>query len=91
VRRVVVYFIIPPQTNGIYRNQKFGLKILKSMRGKAFGENISELIHSRNKFHLEILSKNSLTDEVKIHLNMFCSGMEDWVGGYGEGRHIITP
>ena len=60
------------------------------MGGKTFGENVSKLIHGGNKFHLKILSKNSFSDEVKIDLNMFCSGMEDGVGSYGEGRHIIT-
>ena len=61
------------------------------MGGKTIGKNVSKLIQSGNKFHLKIFVKNSFTDEVKIYLNMFCSGMEDWVGSDGEGRHIITP
>ena len=38
LQRCVVYFIIPPQTNGVHWNQKFGLKIMKPGRRETLGK-----------------------------------------------------
>ena len=88
---VVIYSIIPPQTNGAHWNQKFGLKSLKPWRRKAFGKNISQLVNSGDKFDLKIFAKDSFSDEVEVHFNMLCTSMKNRIRGNGEGRDIVTP
>ena len=68
----------------------FGTVILKTSCRKTLGKHISKLIISGNVFKLDITVKHLLTNKMVIYLDMFRSGVEDYIRGYSQGRDIVT-
>ena len=58
------------------RNREIATEIKETLSGKTFGEDISQLISSGDKFNHQILGKNTFSDEVKINFNVLRSSMK---------------
>ena len=57
--------------------------------GKCFGEDIRQLVMSRDMRQGYLLSDNMLTDEVTINLNVLRPFMKDWIVGNSGSTGIV--
>jgi hypothetical protein len=64
---------------------------MKPWRREALGKDVSQLIICRNKFDLKIFAEYSFLDKMEVHFDMLGSSVKNRIGGYGEGRDIVTP
>ena len=68
-----------PSISGYLSQVGIALTCMKGWERKWFSEYIRNLILGGNELNVEFLLSNSLSDKVKIKLNMFCPSMEYWI------------
>jgi hypothetical protein len=84
-------FNIPPQAERGRMNLQLGFKKEKPSNREALSKHISKLIVGGDEGKGDIFIKDLLTHKVVINLNVFGSGMINWIGSKGKGTHIVTP
>ena len=62
---------------------------MKTRFGESFGEDICQLVKSRDVRQSDLLSNNMLADEVIINLNVLCPFMKDPIVGNPSSTGVV--
>lgn len=74
-----------------FPNIELGTKRLKMLSREALRKDVSKLLVTTDKLNVMLATRDALTNEVIIYLDVFCTGMENRISSQVDSRGIVTP